>query len=120
MISPPFKAKAYLKNGCPFSFKFWLFMVESGLADRIEVVRCDPASAEFEQTKARLSAALGKPASFPTVEVEPGRYLSDSDALIARYAGENDIEADSLPALAFYTETLFPQIVELHESHGTA
>jgi hypothetical protein len=110
-VSPePFKAKAYLKEGCPFSFKFWLFMVEAGLTDQIEVIRCDPDDAAFEAVKAKLSAALRKPASFPTVEIEPGRYLADSDALIEHYARKRDVDASRLPALAFYKETIFPQL----------
>jgi hypothetical protein len=109
------KAKAYLKDGCPFSFKFLLFMVEAGLADSIEVIRCSPESTDFEAVKAKLAKALGKPASFPTVEIEPGRYQADSDVLIRHFASKHDVKAESLPALSFYKETIFPQVVELHE-----
>jgi glutathione S-transferase len=112
--APPFKAKAYLKEGCPFSFKFWLFMVEAGLSEQIEVIRCDPDDAAFEAVKAKLSAALHKPASFPTVEIEPDRFLADSDALIKHFATKQGIDASRLPALAFYVETIFPQLRELH------
>ncbi len=115
-----FRAKAYLKEGCPFSFKYLLFMVEAGLSDQIEVIRCDPSDPEFDAVKARLTAGLRKPASFPTVEIQPGRYESDSDALIRHYATKNDVMEASLPALAFYTETIFPQILELHEQKGGA
>jgi glutathione S-transferase len=114
-LSPDaFKAKAYLKEGCPFSFKFWLFMVEAGLSGQIEVIRCDPDDAAFESVKAKLAAGLGKPATFPTVEIEPRRYLADSDALIEHYATKHGIDASRLPALAFYEETIFPQLQALH------
>ena len=116
----PVKAKAYLKEGCPFSFKYLLFMVEAGLRDQIEVIRCDPSDPEFDAVKARLSASLHRPASFPTVEIEPGRYVSDSDALIRHYATKNDVSESSLTALAFYTETIFPQTLELHEQKSGA
>ncbi len=115
MSAPSFKAKAYLKEGCPFSFKFWLFMVEAGLSEQIEVIRCGPDHAGFEAVKAKLSAALGKAASFPTVEIEPQRYLADSDALIEHYARKHGIDASRLAALAFYKETIFPQLQQLHE-----
>jgi hypothetical protein len=114
MSSQSFKAKAYLKDGCPFSFKFLLFMVEAGLADRIEVIRCNPSDAQFDAIKAKLAAGLGKDATFPTVEVEPGQYQSDSDALIRRFANEHGVRTQGLPALTFYTETIFPQVIELH------
>jgi hypothetical protein len=84
------------------------------------VIRCDPSDPEFDAVKAKLAAGLRKPASFPTVEIEPGRYESDSDALIRNYATKNGVEASSLPALAFYTETIFPQILDLHEQKSDA
>jgi hypothetical protein len=120
MSPQPFKAKAYLKEGCPFSFKYLLFMVEAGLSDQIEVIRCDPRNPEFETVKAKLSARLRKPASFPAVEIEPGRYESDSDALIRHYATKNGVGASSLPALAFYKETICPQLLHLHEQKSGA
>ncbi|MGH8174862.1 MAG: hypothetical protein ACREV5_01205 [Steroidobacter sp.] len=110
------KAKAYLKMGCPFSFKFLLFMAEARLLDQIEMIRCDPHDPDFESIKARLAAGLNKPATFPTVEVEPGRYQSDSDRLIEFYAQKNSVDVNGLPALAFYKESIFPQVVELHEN----
>ena len=81
-----FKPKAYLKEGCPFSFKLLLFLTEAGIRDQLEIIRCDPKSQEFEEIKSRLQAGLHKPPSFPTVEIEPNRYLSDSDALIKHFA----------------------------------
>ena len=109
-----FTPKAYLKEGCPYSFKYLLFMAEAGLLDRIEVVRCQPESAGFERIKAMLAAATNAPATFPTVEIEPGRYRSDSDRLIDYYARANDIDPGDLPALSFYKQGIFPQLQELH------
>jgi len=110
----PFTPKAYLKEGCPFSFKYLLFMAEARLLDRIEVIRCSPESAEFEGIKAKLAAATNEPATFPTVEVEPGRYQSDSDQLIEYYARTNKVVLSDLPALSFYKEGIFQQLQELH------
>jgi glutathione S-transferase-like protein len=118
MNTQTFKPKAYLKDGCPFSFKFWLFMVEAGIADQIEVIRCNPNDSRFAQIKAILAKGLGRSATFPTVEMEPGQYKSDSDSLIEHFAARNGIDAARLPALAFYKETLFPQVVELHKLKG--
>ena len=114
MDRKPFMPKAYLKEGCPFSFKYLLFMAEARLLDRIEVIRCNLESAGFEGIKAKLAAATNEPATFPTVEVEPGRYQSDSDQLIEYYARTNKIVLSDLPALSFYTEGIFPQLRELH------
>lgn len=118
MHTPAFKPKAYLRDGCPFSFKFWLFMVEAKIADQIEVIRCNPKDPAFARIKADLAKGLGKAATFPTVEIEPGRYQADSDALIRHFAAANGIDASQLPALAFYKQTILPQVAELHELKG--
>ena len=114
MDRKPFTPKAYLKVDCPFSFKYLLFMAEAGLLDRIELIRCDPENAGFEGVKAKLAAATNQPATFPTVEVEPGRYQSDSDQLIEYYAQKSNIALRDLPALKFYKDGIFPQLQELH------
>jgi len=111
------KPKAYIQEGCPYSFKFLLFMAEAKLLDRVDIIYCDPAGDEFEATKDMLSRATGKPATFPTVEVEPGRYLSDSDRLIAYFAAHYRVDQDTLPALEFYRRSIFPQLDELHRGH---
>lgn len=114
-MSTDFKAKAYVKEGCPFSFKFLVFMAEAGLLDEIEIVRLEAEGAVFEATKERLSAALGKPATFPTVEVAPGRFMLDSDRVIEHFAARANVEVDDLPVLAFYKQTILPKVVELHK-----
>jgi hypothetical protein len=106
--------KAYLRADCPFSFKFLLFVTEARLLDRFEIVRCDPNSAQFEQVKAKLAEATGKNATFPTVEIEPGVYKSDSDALIAHFAKKHDVDVAKLAALSFYKAGILPQLEEMH------
>ena len=115
MSSAEFKAKAYVKHGCPFSFKFLVFMAEAGLLDRIEIIRMKPDSPGYEVKKQKLDEQLGKPATFPVVEVEPGKYATDSDRLIERYAAEAGLKSDGLPVLSFYKETIFPQLIELFQ-----
>ena len=115
MRQKTFKPKAYLKEGCPYSFKYLLFMTEAGLLNQVDVIRCDPESAKFDVVKEKLSKATGRDATFPTVEIAPQRYLSDSDKLIGHYARASNVDPGKLPALSFYNETLFPQLVSLHE-----
>ena len=115
MAQATFKPTAYIKDGCPFSFKFLVFAAESGLLDDIEVVRVRDDDPSAEATKQRLSEKLGKPASFPTVEVEPDRYMGDSDKLIEYYARRIGSSADELPVLSFYRQTIFPKLLEHHK-----
>lgn len=111
---PSFKPTAYLRADCPFSFKFLLFISEAKLIEQFEIVRCDPNAAEFEEIQKKLTNATGKAATFPTVEVEPNVYKSDSDALVAHYAARNGIDTQSLPAFSFYIKGIFPQLQQLH------
>jgi glutathione S-transferase-like protein len=117
MVAVPFKPKAYIKEGCPFSFKFLLFVTEAGIADQLKVIRCNPQAPGFEAIKSKLQAGLHQPATFPTVEIEPNRYMSDSDALIEYFGSKRSIDAGKLPALSFYIQTIFPQLRRLHEQH---
>ena len=114
-MNAEFRAKAYIKEKCPFSFKFLVFMAEAGLTDRIEIVRLDERDPRFAATRNMLSGHLGKPATFPVVEVEPDVYMADSDRLIERYAAEAHLEADTMPVLSFYKQTIFPQLIELFQ-----
>ncbi|HLS80763.1 MAG TPA: hypothetical protein VK025_05120 [Steroidobacter sp.] len=115
MSKASFTPKAYLRVGCPFSFKFLLFMSEAGLGDAIQWIRCDPEDASFGQIKEKLTAGLGKNATFPTVEIEPGVYRSDSDRLIEHYAQQHAVAVEQLRALSFYKESIFPQLLEAHQ-----
>lgn len=115
MDQATFKPKAYLKEGCPYSFKYLLFMTEAGLVNQVDVVRCDPKTSEFDVIKQKLSEGTGQEASFPTVEIAPQQYLSGSDKLIKHYACRCNVDPGTLPALSFYTDTLFPQLAAMHE-----
>jgi hypothetical protein len=115
MSSNEFTPKAYLREGCPFSFKFLTFLSEAGLLDRFEIVRLNPQGPNFQAEKEKLSQGLGKPATFPVVEIERGRYLADSDRLIEHYADQAHLKPDSMPVLSFYKETIFPKLLELHQ-----
>ena len=114
MSTSSFKAKAYVKDGCPFSFKFLVFMSESGLLDSIEIVRLDGNAPDFAAAKDRLSDALGQAATFPTVEIAPGRFMTDSDRIIEHFAQDAGLNPNEMPVLAFYKQTIFPKLGELH------
>jgi hypothetical protein len=115
MSRTPFKAKAYVKEGCPFSFKYLVFLAEAGLLDRIEIIRLSPDDPDFETAKQRLSQLIGKSATFPTVEIEQGHYMVDSDRIIEHYARHEGLDADGMPVLSFYKQTIFPKLIELHK-----
>jgi hypothetical protein len=69
----------------------------------------------FEAEKQRLSQHLGKAVTFPTVEIEPGRYMTDSDRLIELFAEREGRKPDEMTVLSFYKQTILPQLIELHQ-----
>jgi spore cortex formation protein SpoVR/YcgB (stage V sporulation) len=114
MSRDAFKAKAYIKEGCPFSFKFLTFMTEAKLLAEIEIVRVREGDADYEAAKKKLADHLGK-ASFPTVEVEPNEYMTDSDRLIEHYAKRANLRPDEMPVLSLYKQGILPKLFELHK-----
>ena len=115
MTSDTFKPTAYIKDGCPFSFKFLVFMAEAELLGEIDVVRLRDGEPALESVKKRLTEILGKPATFPTVEIERDRYLADSDRLIEHFAQLHGLRPDDLTVLPFYKQTILPKLFKLYE-----
>ena len=113
MSPPTFKPTLYVMEGCPYSFRFLLFLSEAQLLDGFDVVKCDDRP-ECDAIKQTLEAAMGREPSFPVVEVAPGEYMSDSDRLIDHFARLNRIDRTGLPALVFYEDSIFPQLEALH------
>ncbi len=109
-------AKAFLKIGCPYSFKFYLFMAESNLLDQIEVVPCDPADIDFyAQVKLMIKSVTSVDTTFPVVEIEPAVYLADSEGLIDYYAKKNNVSDTNPPTLAFYHRSIYPRMIEMKQ-----
>ena len=113
----PYVAKAYMLLGCPFCFKFMLFMTEAGLLEQIELVSLDHSSAEYGKIKADLENQAGRTLSFPTVEIEPGVLQSDTKALIEHYRAKHGIGETALPILDFYDRGLFQNVVNLYKEN---
>lgn len=113
-----FKPQAYLLMGCPFCLKFLIFMSEARLADQLDIVRVDPQGPAFDALKRKLAEATQAKATFPTVEVEPGVYQSDSDQLIDYYARRHHINVEDLTALSWYRQGVFPAFIKLYKENA--
>ncbi|MDO6683756.1 MULTISPECIES: hypothetical protein [unclassified Oceanobacter] len=108
-MTSEFKAKAWLKSSCPYCFRFLLFITEAGLLDEIEVIRVDADDEDQLNTKrAELQRLTGEVASFPTVELSPGQFMRDTDALIQHFADIHGINPADLPTLTFYETGMLP------------
>jgi glutaredoxin len=100
------RRKLYLKRSCPFCLKLRIFLTEAGLADGFEFVVFDDGDDVHQALRERMRAA-GQEPSFPAAELEPGKLLTGTDDLIARFAHEAGLDHATLPLLQYYTDGVF-------------
>ena len=114
---PEFKPVLYLKASCPFCLKVAAFLSEIGAFDKFELRQFWPD--EDDQREAPIRAELAahfEQASFPTVQYAPGKFLNESDAIIAHYADCYGIDAQALP---FYRYVIEGPIRRMREQFRT-
>jgi hypothetical protein len=114
---PHFRPVVYLKKACPFSLKVRLFLLESGLIDKVDVREAAPDSAEDKAIRSELAPHFDK-VTFPSAQVAPGTYMSDSDAIVARFAEMVAADPDHLPTLKMYKDGAFQQLMTLYKENA--
>lgn len=117
MSDASFTPVLYLKDKCPFCLKTRLFLLEAGLLGRFEIREFVPGDDKEQAIRAELAPHFEK-VTFPTVQVAPGQYLNESDAIIARYAGEAHVDPKTLPAFSAYTDGVLPQLFNLYRENA--
>ncbi len=119
-MATAFKPKVYMKDNCPFCFKFMLFLTEAGLLDQFEIITAHSDNeTEMGSYRAFLKEKTGRQASFPTVETDPGHYMAESDDLIHFYAGQHGIDLSRLTALPYYLQGPFKAQIDLFRENRT-
>ncbi len=117
-MAQEFKPKVYMKDTCPFCFKFLLFLTEIGVLDQFEIITAHSDNeAEMDKYRTFLLEKTGKQASFPTVETEPGNFMAESGDLITYYAQQYGIDPDKLEALPYYIAGPFKAQIELFKEN---
>jgi hypothetical protein len=112
MTDANFRPTLYVRQGCPFSFKALLFILEAGLLDRFQIREFEQGSEEEAAIRAELEPHVEK-VSFPAVQHAPGQYQTESDDIIARYAREADVDPGQLPVLNIYLRGVFKRVGQL-------
>lgn len=112
MTSETFKPTVYLKENCPFSFKVRLFLLESGLASEVESRDFTPGSAQEDAIRAELQPHLDK-VSFPSAQLEPGRYVTESDDIVAFLASKAGRDSKTMPVYRNYVDGAFAMAMKL-------
>ena len=105
----------YVKKTCPHCFKLRLFLLEAGVADRFELRVFTPGDDDEPTIRAELDPHFDS-VTFPTVQLAPGDFLQDSDAIVAHYARAFDIDADTLPLFSIYAGSILPRYQALRRT----
>ena len=106
----------YLKDKCPFCLKVLIFLLETGQLDEVEVRSFVPGTPEEDALKAELAPHF-ESVTFPSAQIEPGVYMKDSDAIIARFAERAGIDFADLPVFQWYSNGPFSQIGALYREN---
>ena len=116
MTDTTFAPVLYVKEKCPFCLKVRLFLLEAGLLGGVEVREFAPGTAEEQAIKAELAPHMEK-VGFPAAQVEAGRYMTDSDGIIAHFAAQAKTEPGRLPVFNAYVGGAFAQLFELYKEN---
>ncbi|HEY9578670.1 MAG TPA: glutathione S-transferase N-terminal domain-containing protein [Rhizorhapis sp.] len=116
MTDNMFRPVLYVNQRCPFCLKLMIFLSEAGLLARFDVRKFTPGDANEQAVRDELAPHFEK-VSFPVVQVAPGQYMKDSDALISHYAAEASIDPSGMVLLNYYTSGVFEQFITLFKEN---
>jgi glutathione S-transferase len=107
-----FKPIVYLKENCPFCLKVRLFLLESGLASEVEIRDFIPGTQQEDVVRSELSPHFEK-VTFPTAQLEPGRYVAESDDIVAFFAAKAGRDPADMPVYRNYVDGVFAMSMQL-------
>jgi len=116
MTDTDFKPVVYLLQGCPFCMKLRVFLLEAGLIDQVDIRLLQQDSDALRQVRETLAAHLPK-VGFPAVELTPGQYMADSDAIIDRFATRAGIDSATLPTFQDFAGGIFAGHIALYREN---
>lgn len=112
MNNPAFKPIVYLKQNCPFCLKIRLFLLEAGMNQDVETRDFAPGTPQEDAIRGELAPHLEK-VSFPSAQLEPGRYVTESDDIVAFLAAKSGRDPADLPVYTNYVEGPFAMAMKL-------
>ena len=96
------KSKLFVKGGCPFSYKFIIFLNEVNKLEDFEINVAHADEPSYEEITMYILDKSGQKASFPTVETDEGNFLSGSDELISHYSRIYKKSRDDITMLNYW------------------
>ena len=104
------KNKLFVKAGCPFSYKFIVYLNEINKLDDFELHVAHADEESYEEITMYILEKSGQKASFPTVESSDGIFLAGSDELIEHFAGVYGITRDNIEMLKYWENNMMPRM----------
>jgi glutaredoxin 2 len=98
IVSKPYRC--FIKPGCPFCMKFLVFMADAKL---MHLIACEN---DTEANRTYITGLAGK-ATFPCIELEPGKIMFETMDLIEKFAKGNGVDMNTLPAYDYYRNGAF-------------
>lgn len=114
-MTEAFTPVVYVRSGCPYCIKLRLFLLEAGLMDSVTLVE-GQTSEEHQQFADMLAQTTGN-ASFPTAEIATGKYMSESDDLMAHFAMLSDKNPAKMLTYKDYAGNLLPKLQSLYQEN---
>jgi hypothetical protein len=111
-----FKPVVYVKQHCPFCMKLRLFLLESGMLDKVELREVIPGAPDEQKLRDELAPHFEK-VTLPAAQIAPGVWMKDSDALVDKFAEISGIAPASLPNLQSYIGGPFASIMRLYKEN---
>ena len=117
MSKATFKANAYVKEGCPFSFKFLVFMAEASLLDEIEIVRLARRRCRLTRPTKQQARRASRQAGVVSDRRDRAGSLHDGLRPTHRALREaaKGYGPTSMPVLSLYKQGILPKLFELHK-----
>ena len=116
MTDAAFTPVVYLKDKCPFCLKVRILLLEAGLMGKVKVRDFVQGEDEEQKIKAELAPHLEK-VTFPAAEIAPGKYVADSDAIVAHFAAEAKVDPDKLTVFGNYVRGPFQSMMQLYREN---
>lgn len=104
------KNKLFVKGGCPFSYKFIIFLNEIGHLDDFEINVAHADEESYEQITMYIFEKSGQKASFPIVETNNGIFIAGSDELIGHFSGVYNKSRDEIDMLKYWETNMMPRM----------
>lgn len=109
-----FRPVLYLKESCPFCLKVAAFLVEAGLFGGIDTRTFWPDDEREQPIREELAPHFDM-VSFPALQYSVGKFINESEDIIAYFAKERAADLSTMP---FYAYTLSGPMRQMREQFG--